>query len=173
MEHQIIQSTTTYSGRAFDVQKVHVRLPNGREGIYDLVHHPGAVTIVPVADGKIWFVRQYRVGARQSLLELPAGTLEPNEDPLPAAAREIREEIGMAAAELRLLGEFYMAPGYSTEHMWVFLATGLRSDPLPGDDDEFLQVETIPVAQVYEMARSGQIIDGKTLAALLMAQPFI
>jgi ADP-ribose pyrophosphatase len=173
MEHQIIQATTIYNGRAFDVQKVQMRLPNGREGTYDLVQHPGAVTIVPVKDGKILFVRQYRIGARQTLLELPAGTLEPGEDPLPAAARETREEIGMAAGELRLLGEFYMAPGYSSEHMWVYLATDLHPDPLACDEDEFIEVESIPVAEVYEMTRNGQLMDGKSLAALMMAQNII
>jgi ADP-ribose pyrophosphatase len=174
MEHQILKSDTIYEGRAFDVQRVHVHLPDGRNAIYDLVKHPGAVTLVPVDDaGNIWFVRQYRVGVGASLLELPAGTLEPGEDPEPAAAREIREEIGMAATKLQLLGEFYMAPGYSSEHMWVYLATGLRADPLPGDDDEFLKTEAIPVAEALQMARTGKIMDGKSLASLIMAEPFI
>lgn len=173
MEHQIIQATTIYDGRAFDVQKIQVRLPDGREGTYDLVQHPGAVTIVPVKDGQIYFVRQYRIGARQALLELPAGTLEPGEEPLPAAARETREEIGMAAAELRLLGDFFMAPGYSSEHLWVYLATGLTPDPLAADEDEFIDVVSIPVSQAYEMARSGQLMDGKSLAGLMLAQTIL
>jgi ADP-ribose pyrophosphatase len=170
MEHKILRAETIYDGRAFDVQKVTMRLPDNREVVYDLVKHPGAVTIVPVQDGKIWFVRQYRVGCEQMLLELPAGTLEPGEDPLEAAARETREEIGMAAGKIQLIGDFFMAPGYSSEHLWIYLATELSADPLSADDDEFLQVETLPIAQVYEMARSAKIMDGKSLAALLLAE---
>ena len=170
MLHEILRRETIYTGRAFAVEKVNVRLPNDKEAVYDLVQHPGAVTIVPVDDlGNIWFVRQYRVGVGETLLELPAGTLESGENPDVAAAREVREEIGMAAGELHRLGEFYMAPGYSTEHMFVYLGLDLHDDPLTGDDDEFLGIEKIPMQQAYAMVRSGELKDGKSLAAMLMA----
>jgi ADP-ribose pyrophosphatase len=174
MDFTILNRKTIYEGRVFDVQKVLARLPDGREHEYDLVSHSGAVTLVPVdQDGNMWFVRQFRLGALQELLELPAGVMEKNESPEISAGRELREEIGMAAGELRELGQFYMAAGYSSEYMYIYLATGLHPSPLQQDEDEFLQVQAIPVKQVYEMVHANQIHDGKTLAALLLAQPFL
>jgi len=172
MEFKLIKKETKFEGRAFSVARHHLETTDGRQIYYDIVQHPGAVTLVPVdEDGRIWFVRQYRYGAGKDLLELPAGTLEHGEDPLVCAAREVREEIGMAARELARLGTFFLAPGYSTEFMHVFLATGLYEDPLTGDEDEFLKVEAIPAAEAYRMAESGEIQDGKSLAALFMAVP--
>ena len=174
MDFTILNRKVIYEGRVFDVQKVLARLPDGREHEYDLVSHAGAVTLVPVdQDGNMWFVRQFRLGALQELLELPAGLMEKDEPPEISAGRELREEIGMAADELRQLGQFYMAAGYSSEYMYIYLATGLHSSPLEQDEDEFLQVQAIPVKQVYEMVHANQIHDGKTLAALLLAEPFL
>ena len=168
----ILKRENQYHGQVFDVAKVHLRLPNGRVPAYDLVEHGDSVTILPVdAQGNIYFVRQYRVGAEKPLLELPAGVLDPDEAPLTAAKREIREEIGLGADEMRALGGFYLAPGYTDEFMTVFLATGLYDAPLEPDEDEFLDVQTLPKTTVYRMAYDGEFQDGKTLAALLLAQP--
>jgi ADP-ribose pyrophosphatase len=118
-------------------------------------------------------VRQYRHATKQELLELPAGTLEPGEEPEACARREAREEIGMAARLIQKIGEFFLAPGYSNEYMRVYLAIDLTPDPLKGDDDEFITVERIPLEQAYNLAESGEIRDGKTLAALLLAKPYL
>jgi ADP-ribose pyrophosphatase len=104
------------------------------------------------------------------LLELPAGTLEEGEDPALCAAREIREETGFAADKIEKIGDFYLAPGYSTEFMHVYLAQELRHDPLAADDDEFLSVEKIPFAEAIQMAERGEMPDAKSLAALLLAK---
>jgi ADP-ribose pyrophosphatase len=174
MEHHIISRETAYSARAFKIERVQMSLPDGRQTVYDLVAHPGAVTIVPVdADGNVYFVKQYRLGAERTLLELPAGTRAPNEEPEACASREIREETGMAAGKLTPVGDFYMAPGYSSEHMYVFLATELTHSPLAQDDDEFIDVETIPFEKAMQMVRENQINDGKSLASLLLAEPYI
>ena len=93
--------------------------------------------------------------------------------PEACARREIREETGQAAGELRKLGEFFLAPGYSTEYMHVFLATDLHPDPLPGDQDEFLSVEAYPLAEVFQMVERGEIQDAKTLAALMLARRWL
>ena len=105
--------------------------------------------------------------------EFPGGKIEAGETPQIALAREIREETGMAAGKLVELGKFYLAAGYSTELMTVFLATDLRIDPLDPDADEFLEVEKIPLAEALSIAEAGQMPDAKTLAALLMARPHL
>jgi ADP-ribose pyrophosphatase len=170
MNFEWLSEEEKYRGRAFAVEKVKVRLPDGRETTYDYVKHSGAVTIVPVDDqNRIIFVTQYRMGVKGVLLELPAGTLEIDEDPALCAAREIREETGMAARTVSKLGEFFLAPGYSSEFMHVYLMKDLYPAPLQHDDDEFLQTTAIPVDTVWEMVYSNQINDGKTLACLLLA----
>jgi ADP-ribose pyrophosphatase len=174
MTFEILERKVVFQGRAFDAHKLLVRLPDGRQGEYDLVSHRPAVTLVPVDQrGNIWFVRQFRLGAMQTLIELPAGVIEDGEAAEACAAREIREEIGMAASDLRSLGQFYMTPGYCSEYMHVFLATGLYPAPLKGDTDEFLNIVVIPIKEVLQMALTNQIQDGKTLAALLLAQPYL
>jgi ADP-ribose pyrophosphatase len=170
MNFQAMQSEKIYQGRAFGVERVQMRTPDGVVRPYDLVQHNGSVTIIPLdSQGNLYFVSQYRIGAGETLLELPAGVLEPNEDPKVCAAREVREETGMQAENLTLLGDFYLAPGYSSEHMYVFLATGLSANPLAHDVDEFLQVQIIPAADALKLAQSGQIRDAKTIASLFLA----
>jgi len=168
---KLLQSEIVYPGRAFTVRRDTLRLPDGRQAMLDIVEHIGSVVIVPVdADGNLLFVRQYRHAAGLDLLELPAGTLNEGEASDACAHREIREETGMAAGSLEYLGGFYLAPGYSTENMHVYLATDLHLDPLNADEDEFLTVERIPLVTALAMARQGEIPDAKSLAAILLAQ---
>lgn len=152
----------------------HLRTPDGRTVKYDIVEHHGSVILIPVDEsGKIYFVRQYRHAAGQELLELPAGTIEPGEAPEACAAREVREETGMEAANIQEIGSFYLAPGYSTEFMHVFLATGLSHNPLEADADEFLSVETFSFDEALKLAANGGLPDAKSLAALLMVKPYL
>jgi len=174
MKTETIQSQTIVKGRVFDVRQDQVRLPNGQVIQLEIVDHPGAVVLVPVDEsGNIWLIEQYRHAAGVDLLELPAGVAEAGEVTEDGAHRELREEIGMSASTLQRIGEFYLAPGYSTENLVIFLATGLRPDPLTGDEDEFIQVKPTPIAQVFALVESGQIRDAKTLAALLLARPYL
>ena len=174
MPVQVINRNIIYHGRAFKIRRDEVRLQNQKNVFLDIVEHSGAVTILPVdIDGRILFVHQYRHATGKELLELPAGTLDPAELPEGCALRELREETGYAADKLLKIGEFFLAPGYSTEYMHVYLATNLRLDPLPGDEDELINLEPIPIKQAYDMARNGDLQDGKSLAALLLAQPMI
>ncbi len=171
---ETIKQETIYSGQAFNVRRDEVRFPNNQTTQLDIIEHVGAVTIVPIdADGRILFVSQYRHATGNELLELPAGTLDEGESPENCALREIREETGYAAGNLTKLGEFYLAPGYSTEYMFVYLATELNPAPLPGDPDEFITLIPMPVEQAYGLALFGGLQDGKSLAALLLAQPII
>ncbi len=174
MAIKTLHSQVVYQGRAFSVRRDEVDFHTRHTALLDIVEHPGAVTILPVdAAGRILFVRQYRHAVGKEMLELPAGTLKEWEPPETCAAREIREETGYAAGKLDKLGEFFLAPGYSTEYMYVYLATGLSPSPLPGDEDEFITLQAIPVDTAYEMADTGGIQDGKSLAALLLARRYI
>jgi len=174
MKFELLHAKTVYKGRAFNVRRDTLRTPDGHVVKYDIIGHIGSVSIVPVdAHGLMYFVRQYRHAAKIELLELPAGTLEVGEPPMEAAAREIREETGMEAEKLVEIGAFYLAPGYSTELMHVFLASGLKYNPLEADADEFLSVEKISVAEALRMAEDGEIQDAKSLAALLLARPHL
>jgi ADP-ribose pyrophosphatase len=174
MPFELIESEIVYPGRAFTIRRDRVRLPDGRAASLDIVEHVGSVVILPLDEaGNLLFVRQYRHAAGLDLLELPAGTLNAGESPEACAHREVREETGMAAGSLQAVGGFYLAPGYSTEYMHVFLATQLYRAPLEADADEFLQVEAIPLPEALRMAESGAIVDAKSLAAFLLARPHL
>lgn len=174
MSFEVLKSQTVYQGRAFKVRRDEVRLPGARLTHLDIVDHPGAVTLIPVDDrGRILFVRQYRYAVQEELLELPAGTLEPGETPEACALREVREETGMSAEQLIKLGEFFLAPGYSSEHMHIYLLSGLKPAPLEGDVDEFISVEPLGIDQAYDFAQRGVIRDAKSISALFLAQPYL
>jgi ADP-ribose pyrophosphatase len=169
---EILSQEKVLSAHAFDVLKVHFRLPDGREHAYDLVAHPNAVTLLPITkSGEVILVSQYRIGAQGDLLELPAGVMDGGETPLESARRELREETGQDSDLMVPLGGFYMVPGYSNEYMSAFLALELHLAPLAQDEDEFLELSRHPVAEVYRMLWSKQIQDGKTIATLMLALP--
>lgn len=173
MPFQLIKSEDIFQGRVFKIRRDYLKTPDGLETKLDIVEHGGSVVIIPLDnDGNILFVRQYRHAAGMDLLELPAGTRNTDEPFEECAAREIREETGMEAGILKKVGEFYLAPGYSTEFMGVFLATDLKHNPLNADDDEFLELEKIPLRDAISMAERGEMPDAKSLAALLLARPY-
>lgn len=174
MNQTILSHQVVFQGKQFNVEELLLSLVDHKEHRYERVNHRDSVTILPVDDQKrILFVTQYRVGANQQVLELPAGVIEANEDPKTCALREIREEVGMAADLLTKLGSYYLAPGYCTEMNHAFLAQNLHPSPLSSDEDEFLKINTIPIDRAYHMAESGEIQDGKSLAALLLARPIL
>ncbi|GAB1471160.1 NUDIX hydrolase [Chloroflexota bacterium] len=171
---ELLRSELLMKGRAFTIRRDYLKTPDGRETRFEIVEHGGSVVIIPLdADGNLLFVRQYRHAAGMDMLELPAGTRDGDEPFEDCAAREIREETGMEAGTLKHIGSFYLAPGYSTEYMGVFLATDLKPNPLEADEDEFLTLEKISVKEAFAMAEHGEMPDAKTLAALLMAKPFL
>jgi ADP-ribose diphosphatase len=174
MPFELLKSETLMKGRAFGIRRDTLKTPDGHETKFEIIEHGGSVVIIPIdEDGNILLVRQYRHAAGGDLLELPAGTLDEDEEPEVCAAREIREETNMAAGVLTKLGDFYLAPGYSTEFMHVFLATDLSYDPLEEDEDEFLSVESVPVAEAIQRAERGEIPDAKSLAALFLVKPYL
>jgi ADP-ribose pyrophosphatase len=174
MPFELIKSETLLQGRVFTIRRDLLKTPDGRETKLDIIEHGGSVLIIPIdKDGNLLFVRQYRHATGKDLLELPAGTLHAGEDPQVCAGREIREETGFAAGRLEKVGQFYLAPGYSTEFMHVYIARDLTPDPLQADADEFITLETIPMATAIEMAERGEMPDAKSLAGLFLAKPHL
>ena len=170
---ELVRSERVYDGKLMKVRRdtIRVNKPTGPvEATREIAELPSAVTVVPVnAEGNMLLVRQYRWAAEVSLLEAPAGMLETGEAPEHGAHRELREETGYAADSLELLGGFWMAPGYSTEYMYVYLATDLRHDPLPADEDEVIETEAVPWDDIPRVIREGAVQDAKSVAALQMA----
>jgi len=156
-----------YEGRIINVRVDTVRLPSGRESKREVIEHKGAVCIVPVQDdGRVLLVRQFRKPAEESLLEVPAGGLEEGESPEQCAARELMEECGFRPGKLVPLYQAFLAPGYSTEMMYAFLATELSPEKMQADDDESIEVESFSLHQLEAMIDSFQIRDAKTVAAI-------
>jgi len=171
MEFTTLHSKTVYRGRVFTLRTDDVRLPDGNMAHFDILQHNGGVAIVPLdAEGRVWFVRQFRPAAGKTLLEIPAGTLEPGETPEENVHRELQEEIGMDARHVMLIGACFLAPGYSSEYMRIFLARGLFPASLPGDEDEFIEVVRIPLARALVMIGQGAFEDAKTILGLLWMQ---
>jgi ADP-ribose pyrophosphatase len=167
---KVLKSETIYRGRAFSVRLDEVEYQPGRFTRMEIVEHTGAVTMLPLDhDNNIWFIRQYRHSIGEVLLELPAGTLGPDEDPTDGADRELQEEIGMRAGKLEPLLSFWLAPGYSTELMHVYLATELTPSALAQDEDEIIHVEKVPLRRVVEMALRGELRDSKSLVSIFAA----
>jgi len=165
----VLDTETLYEGRLVRLYRATVRLPNGGTSLREIVRHPGAVAMVPLTpQGEVILVQQFRLPANQIMLEIPAGTLEPGEDPALAAQRELQEEIGLRPGRLTPLGGEFTAPGYTSEFIHLFLAEDLQPAPLAVDDDEFLETVSLPLDEALRRVESGAIQDGKTIAALLL-----
>lgn len=168
MQETITDVERIYSGRLFDLDVCQVRLGNGKAHKREIIRHPGATAIVAVdSEGKLLLVRQYRVASDSVMWEIPAGTRDGDEPPDECAIRELQEETGYKPGKLESLGAFYVAPGYTTEYIYLFLATDLTESSLPGDDDENIQLERLTLAEALAMIERGEIVDAKTIIGLL------
>jgi len=168
---KILSSQKVFDGRVFNVT---VDTVSEGELTYqrEVVHHNGSAVIVPVFDdGTVALVKQYRHPAVRYLLEVPAGTLAKGERPDAGAARELKEELGLVAARLEKLSEFFVSPGFCEEKMWVYLATELSEGEQALEDDEILEVVRLPIVDALEMITSGEIQDAKTIIGLMLAAP--
>ena len=164
-----LASSMIYTGRIFDLRIDEVR-EDDLEYKREIVVHKGSAVIVPVFDdGTVALVRQYRHAAGKFMLEVPAGSLEIDEDPLTGAIRELEEEVGVVAGKVELITEFYVSPGFLTERMYVFLATSLTETAQNLDGDENIEIERIPLAAAVEMSGDGRIEDAKSIIGLMMA----
>ncbi|MBK8026449.1 MAG: NUDIX hydrolase [Chloroflexi bacterium] len=176
MQEDIEHSELIYHGRVFDLSVVDVTLSNGKRAKREIITHPGAVAIAALdADDCLLMVRQYRSAAGRVLLEVPAGTLEPEEtrSPEECAVRELQEEAGFKPGSLQPLGGIYVAPGYTTEYIYLFLATDLTPSRLASDDDEMIEVVRVPFEEAMRMIETDEICDAKSIAALTRAWGFL
>lgn len=168
-KEKLLERRAAYEGRMLHVYSDRVEI-GGRETTREVVLHPGACAILPVTEKKeILFVRQYRYAAEETLLEIPAGKIDPGEAPDVCAARELTEETGFRAERLRKLGAVFTTPGFCNEKIHLYLADRLVPAHQHLDMDEFLDVVKIPLGEALEMIRNGEISDAKTLSAFAIA----
>ncbi|SRR5581483_1731152 len=160
-----------YRGRIVNLRVERVTLPNGVAVDLELMHHPGASAVVAADDaGQVVLIRQYRHAAGGYIWEVPAGVLGPDEPPAACAARELEEEAGVVASDLRHLGTMFTTPGFCDERIHLFLARGLRETALAHEADEAIaEIARIPLDRALGMIRAGEIVDGKTIAGLYLA----
>jgi ADP-ribose pyrophosphatase len=170
-----VSGRRSYTGRIIAVDTDTVRFPDGSTGELDMIRHPGASAVVPFLsapdgdDPQLLLIKQYRYAAEQYLYEVPAGRLEPGEDPLDCAVRELREETGCRADRFDFLTTIYTTPGFTDERIHLYMATGLERGETAHETDEFMTVETMSLARALDLIDQGLISDGKTVVAILFA----
>lgn len=173
-----IDTRRVYTGRSISLDVDQVRFPNGSVGELEMVRHPGASAVIPFLtdpagdDPQILLIRQYRYAAEQYLLEIPAGKLDPGESPSDCARRELLEETGCTAERVEHLISIFTTPGFTDEKIHLYMASGLTIGETQHEHDEFIEVEAKPLSQALQMIERGEIVDGKTLVALLYASGY-
>ncbi|MDB9528606.1 NUDIX hydrolase [Oscillatoria sp. CS-180] len=172
---QLLKQRLLFRGRKFNFEINSLRLPNKSEGDWECIRHPGGALAIPVtAEGKLVLTRQYRFAVQGRLLEFPAGTVEPNETPAQTIQREIEEEVGYRANTWQSLGNFPLAPGYSDEFIYAFLATNLEAvdNPPEGDVDEDIDVVHMTCEEFERAIFKGEGVDAKSIASYFIAKPY-
>lgn len=172
-EEKTVSSDMLFKGRVISLQVDEVELPNGKRGKREIIKHPGAVAVIAITDeGKMIMVEQYRKAMERSLVEIPAGKLEPGEEPLRSAERELEEETGYESAEMKHLISFYTSPGFADELVHLFVATGLtkKENPAACDEDEFVELIELTVEEAQRFIEEGKIADAKTAYAVQYLQ---
>ncbi|HBG55525.1 MAG TPA: ADP-ribose pyrophosphatase [Ruminococcaceae bacterium] len=168
MTEKTVSQNYIYRGRVLDFHVDRVKLQNGRASTRECVDHCGGVAVAALTDrDELYFVRQYRYPYREPVLELPAGKLEPGEDPLEAGRRELREETGVTGTQYRALGKLYPSPGYTNEVIYLYACRVQSSGESHPDADEFLEAEKIPLEKAVAMVMAGEIPDAKTQVLIL------
>lgn len=169
LEEKPLTEETAWTGRIFSVSRLHVELPDGREAVRDVVRHPGAVAVVALTDdGRICLVRQYRTAIDRVTVEIPAGKLDPGEDPLECAHRELLEETGYKAQKMAYLTTIATSAGFADEVIHLYMATGLEFDHSSPDADEFLNVDLVELPQFVDAVLDGRVEDAKTVVGALI-----
>jgi ADP-ribose pyrophosphatase len=172
MNFDVIKSEVIYKGKVFDVVVDNIKYNSGNSGVREVAIHPGGAVIVPVkADGKIIFVNQFRYPLKKTLLELPAGKLDPNEDPLTCAVRELEEETGYLANNVIKLGAINTTPGFCTEVLHIYLAKDLVPGEHRREEGEYgMEVYEYTLQEIEEKIKSGELTDAKSICGIYMAK---
>lgn len=171
---ETVSATTIYKGKVFNLVSEKIKLPNGNTTHMDIIRHPGASAIIPMADDDtVVLLKQYRHAAGSEIWEIPAGTLEKNEAPVECAKRELIEETGYSATGWKKLGKIIPVPGYSDETIHVFLASHLAAEKQNLDANEIIDVHKIKISTALEMIYNGKINDAKTVSGLLLAASYL
>ncbi|HIK18677.1 MAG TPA: NUDIX hydrolase [Leptolyngbyaceae cyanobacterium M33_DOE_097] len=173
---EILEKRLVFQGRKFSFESLQLRLPNQQQGEWQCVRHPGGALAVPVTnDGQFVVLRQYRFTAQGRLLEFPAGTIEPGETPESTIYREIEEETGYHANQWQKLGEFFVAPGYSDEIIYAFLAQDLEKLEVPPsqDEDEDIEVLLMSETELEAAIHRGEMADAKSISSFVLARPYL
>ena len=169
LEESVISEDVVFQGRIFNVNRLTVKLPDGREALRDVVRHPGAVAVVALTDdSRICLVRQYRASLSRVTVEIPAGKLDPGEDPLTCAKRELKEETGMEAEKIAFLTTIATSDGFTDELIHIYMAPGLHFTAPDPDDDEFINVDLVPLSELIDAVLDGRIEDCKTVTGALI-----
>lgn len=166
---EVVRVDREWQGKIFEVEHLLVRLPDGSESWREIVRHNGGAGVCVVRDGKLCLVRQYRVALGRMTLEIPAGKLDPGEDPAVCAARELTEETGLVAGRVERLAVSAGAPGFNDEKTRIFVAKDVRQGEAMPDEGELVDVVWLPVADVVEAIRAGLIEDAKTVVSAFAA----
>ena len=168
MAEKTLSSQLIYDGRAVKLRIDTVQMANGRETTREIVEHSDCIAIVALdADDNILLVKQFRKPVEKELLEIPAGGIDPGEDPETAVRRELREETGYLPQRVERLGGFYSAPGYCSEYLYLYLATDLVPSQLFAEDTEEISLVRVPITQIPGLVTSGRLSDAKSIAGLL------
>lgn len=171
---ETLTSEYLWQSRWYNLRQDRLRTQDGHEFTYTIVDHPGAVWVVPVTvDGHIVLVWNYRYAVDGWCYEVPAGGLSPDLTPEEVARRELLEEVGGTASELRYVGQFYTSNGISNEVAYVYLATGVELGETHREPTELMEMRLVPVAEALRMAREGEISDGPSALALLWCEPLL
>ncbi len=165
-----ISSEKIFNGKLLNLRIDKVLLPDKRESFREIVEHPGAVSVVPLNNEDIYLVKQYRKPVEEALLEIPAGTLEPGEDPLQCAHRELAEETGFKAGKIEKITTFYTSPGICTEIMHLYLASDLTDTEGQTDNDEFIKIEKHNYKDLNNLIIEGKIKDAKSIIGIVLAE---
>ncbi len=169
LEEQVLTEDVAWTGRIFNVDRLQVKLPDGRMAIRDVVRHPGAVAVVALTEeGQISLVRQYRTALGRVTVEIPAGKLAPGEDPLACAERELKEETGFTAQKMAYLTTIATSAGFADELIHIYMATGLKLAESSPDADEFINVDLVDVGELVDAVLDGRIEDAKTVVGALI-----
>lgn len=171
IEEKTLKTERIYEGKVINLRVDTVELPDKKYSKREIIEHPGAVGIIGVNnEGRVILVKQYRKAVNDFLLEIPAGKMEPKEDPLECARREFKEETGYNASDFHVLSQFYTSPGFSDEKIYLFKADHLFKGVAEPDEDEYIEIVEMPFEKALEKITNGEIQDSKTIIAILMAK---